>query len=97
MIFVRKKAKEYGTRKLAEGMDFKDRRVTVVEDVVTTGGAIIEGAKALRAQGAAVEDVLCVIDRESGGPEELKAHGLRLISLFTASALRSAAGQPANK
>ncbi|MBI4395629.1 MAG: orotate phosphoribosyltransferase [Elusimicrobia bacterium] len=88
VIFVRKKAKEYGTRKLAEGMDFKGRRVTVVEDVVTTGGAIIDGVKALREQGAVIADVLCVIDRESGGPEKLKELDLRLTSLFTATALR---------
>lgn len=38
-VFVRKKAKEYGTCKLAEGMDIEDKRVCIIEDVVTTGGA----------------------------------------------------------
>jgi orotate phosphoribosyltransferase len=91
MLFVRKKAKEYGTRKLAEGPDFAGKRVAVVEDVVTTGGAIIDGTAALRAGGAKVDTVLCVIDRESGGPEKLKEHGLTLLSVFKASELRGAA------
>jgi len=89
LLFVRKKAKDYGTCKLAEGVDFKGKRVTVVEDVVTTGGAILDGVAALRAQGAVIEDVLCVIDRESGGPEKLKEKGLRLTPLFTATQLRN--------
>jgi orotate phosphoribosyltransferase len=94
VIFVRKKAKDYGTCKLAEGIPFAGKRVTVVEDVVTTGGAILDGVAALRAQGAIIDDVLCVIDRESGGTEKLAEQKLRLISLFKASQLRSAAGQP---
>jgi phosphoribosylpyrophosphate synthetase len=74
-IFVRKEAKTYGTCKLAEGIDFKEKKVTVVEDVVTTGGAILDGVRALREQGALIETVLCVIDRESGGSDNLKKAG----------------------
>jgi len=85
LIFVRKQAKDYGTCKLAEGCDFKGRRVTLVEDVVTTGGAIRDGAEALRKAGALIEPVLCVIDRESGGAEKLKELNLNLIPLFKAS------------
>ena len=91
-VFVRKKAKEYGTRKIAEGADFKGLKVTVIEDVVTTGGAIVEGVKALRDGGALVDTVLCVIDREQGGAEALGRIGLTLKPLFTASQLRRAAG-----
>lgn len=95
VLFVRKKAKEYGTRKLAEGVDFRGKRVTVIEDVVTTGGAVVDGVTVLRGQGAVIEDVLCVIDRESGGAEKLGEHKLRLISLFTESSLKAAARPPA--
>lgn len=91
-VFVRKKAKDYGTCKIAEGVDFKDKKVVVIEDVVTTGGAIIDGVKALRDQGALVDTVLCVIDREQGGAAKLKEIGLALKPLFTASQLRAAAG-----
>ncbi len=48
-LFVRKKAKEYGTCKLAEGPDVAGRRVTIIEDVITTGGAVRDATRELRA------------------------------------------------
>ncbi len=84
-LFVRKQAKAYGTRRLAEGGEVAGRRIVVVEDVVTSGGQVIESCGALVAQGAVIADVLCVIDREAGGPQTLADEGLRLLSLFTAS------------
>ena len=90
-VFVRKKAKEYGTCKIAEGVDVKGLKVTVIEDVVTTGGAILAGVEALHGRGALVDRVLCVIDREQGACESLRAAGLSLKALFTASELRHAA------
>jgi orotate phosphoribosyltransferase len=62
-LFVRKKAKEYGTAKLAEGPHVEGRRVTLVEDVITTGGAVRDATRALRDLGATVEVVVCAIDR----------------------------------
>src|SRR5690348_2585646 len=53
-LFVRKKAKEYGTRRLAEGASVTARRVTLVEDVITTGGAVRDATNALRAEAATV-------------------------------------------
>lgn len=90
-LFVRKKAKEHGTCKLAEGGDVEGRRLVVVEDVVTSGGQIIESTKELGLLGATVTDVLCVIDRESGGSENMKDEGLALHALFTMSELKMAA------
>jgi orotate phosphoribosyltransferase len=87
-LFVRKRAKEYGTRRLAEGGDVAGRRLAVVEDVVTTGGQLVESCAALRDEGAEIAAVLCVIDREQGGAENLAAHGLELRALFTAGDLR---------
>src|SRR5512132_4567515 len=52
--FVRKQAKPYGTRRLAEGDDLAGRRIVVVEDVVTSGGAVVGSCAALREQGAEV-------------------------------------------
>lgn len=66
-VFVRKEAKAYGTCRLAEGAEVKDRRVTLVEDVLTTGGAVRDATMALRELGATVQVVLCAIDR-SGQP-----------------------------
>jgi orotate phosphoribosyltransferase len=87
-LFIRKKAKEYGTCKLAEGGDTKGRRLLVIEDVVTSGGQIVKSAADLRALGAIITDVLCVIDREAGGRETLKEEKMTLHPLFTMSELK---------
>ncbi len=90
--FVRKRAKEYGTRRLAEGGDIEGQRLLVVEDVITSGGQVVLSTRDLRALGASVEHALCVIDREAGGMAHLEEAGVRLTPLFTMSALESAAG-----
>lgn len=91
-LFVRKQAKEYGTRRLAEGGDVDGKRLLVVEDVVTSGGQVVLSTRELRERGAVVEEALCVIDRESGGHEALAAEGVRLTALFTMSELKAAGG-----
>jgi orotate phosphoribosyltransferase len=88
--FVRKQAKSYGTRRLAEGADLVGRRVLVVEDVVTSGGQIILSAAELRALGADVREALCVIDRQEGGAEALAGERIGLLSLLTAADLSAA-------
>jgi orotate phosphoribosyltransferase len=85
--FVRKKAKPYGTAKLAEGAEVASRRVLVVEDVVTTGGQVAASTAELRKLGAVVESVLCIIDRSRGNHVELDAIDCSVISLFTADEL----------
>jgi len=88
VIFVRKKAKEYGTCKFAEGGDVKNKKVVVIEDVVTSGGQIVLSTEDLRKEGAIISTALCVIDRESGGAESLEKSGINLIPLFTMSELK---------
>lgn len=92
VLFVRKKAKDYGTCKIAEGGRVRGRKLLIVEDVVTSGGAILDAAKALRAEGAELAQVVCVIDRESGGPAKLAQSGLILTPLFTMSELKKCSG-----
>jgi len=91
-IFVRKKAKEYGTRKLAEGTDFACKKVCIIEDVVTTGGQIIESANELRKLGAEIDSVLCVIVREEKAFENLSAANLNLIPLFSMKEIKEIMG-----
>jgi orotate phosphoribosyltransferase len=91
MVFVRKKAKEYGTCKLAEGPDLVGKKLLIIEDVVTSGGQIIISANDLRERGAIVKDAICVINREQGGVENLQAAGVKLHSLFTMTELKAAA------
>jgi orotate phosphoribosyltransferase len=88
--FVRKTAKEYGTRRLAEGAETAGRRVTIVEDVVTTGGQIVLSAQDLRALGAHITDAVCVINRNSGVPAPLTEAGLALHAVFTSADLTPA-------
>jgi orotate phosphoribosyltransferase len=65
--------------------------VLAIEDVVTTGGALIAAVEVLRAAGLEVERALCVLDREEGGGEALESLGVRLESLFR----RADLGMPA--
>ncbi len=89
-LFVRKQAKAYGTSQLAEGGAVKGRRLAILEDVVTSGGQVIESCRALHEYGAQIVTVLCVIDREVGGVENLAREGLELRSLFTMGELETA-------
>ncbi len=89
-LFVRKKAKEYGTCKLAEGPDVAGRRVTLVEDVITTGGAVRDAVRALRDLGATVEVVVCAIDRSPEGTDPLADVGLEVRPVLTKADLDAA-------
>jgi len=91
-LFVRKKAKEYGTCKLAEGPDVAGQRVTLVEDVITTGGAVRDAARALRDAGATVEVVVCAIDRSPEGENPLADVGLEVRAVLTKAELDAARG-----
>ncbi|MGN0063920.1 MAG: orotate phosphoribosyltransferase [Nocardioides sp.] len=91
-LFVRKKAKEYGTCKLAEGQDVAGRRVTLVEDVITTGGAVRDAVRALREAGAVVEVVVCAIDRSPAGENPLADVELEVRPVLTKAQLDAARG-----
>ena len=89
-LFVRKEAKTYGTCKLAEGPDVSGRRVTLIEDVITTGGAVRNATLALREAGATVELVICAIDRSPGDDNPLADVGLEIRSVLTKADLDAA-------
>jgi orotate phosphoribosyltransferase len=91
-LFVRKKAKTYGTCKLAEGPDVAGRCVTLIEDVITTGGAVRDATVALRAAGAVVETVVCAIDRSPGADNPLADAGLEIRSVLTKADLDAVRG-----
>ena len=83
--FIRKEAKTYGTCLYAEGADLADRKLLIVEDVVSSGGAIIDAVTKIRNDGFPIDRAICVIDRETGGKEKLLENGIELSSLFTMS------------
>jgi orotate phosphoribosyltransferase len=88
-VFVRKQAKKYGTRKCIEGDTVEGLRVVAIEDVVTSGGALLAAAAELRRAGAEVVGVVCAIDREQGGSDNLLAQGIQLRAAMTATDLAS--------
>jgi orotate phosphoribosyltransferase len=92
VLSARTQAKEYGTCKLAEGQDVAGRRVTLVEDVITTGGAVRDATRALRAAGAVVETVVCAIDRSPEGRNPLDDVGLEVRPVLTKAQLDAARG-----
>ena len=92
-LFVRKDAKTYGTCKLAEGPEVAGRRVTLIEDVITTGGAVRAATLALRAAGAVVETVVCAIDRSPEGENPLADVDLEIRAVLTKAHLDAARAQ----
>lgn len=80
--FIRKEQKEYGTCKYAEGADLKGKKVVIVEDVVSTGSAIIDALEKMRNDDINVIMAVCVIDRELGCKENLSKYDIELKSLF---------------
>jgi orotate phosphoribosyltransferase len=86
-LIVRKTAKEYGTTNRIEGVYEQGESVCLVEDVVTSGGALLEAVEAVRGAGLVVHTAVCVVDREEGGADALARHAVRLRPLFRASDL----------
>ena len=83
-LIVRDEAKDYGTANRIEGGYEPGERVCLVEDVVTSGGALLESVDALREAGLEVRTAVCVVDREEGGVEALARREVRLRPLFRA-------------
>jgi orotate phosphoribosyltransferase len=86
-IIVRGETKEYGTGNRIEGPFEPGELVCLVEDVVTTGGALAEAVDALRERGLVVRNAICVVDREDGGSDALARLGVRLRTIFRAADL----------
>lgn len=87
MVYPRREAKSYGTKAAVEGDYEPGDRVVMLDDLATTGGSKIEAAEKLRAAGLSVEDVIVLIDRQSGALEMLADEGLHMRSVFTLSQL----------
>jgi orotate phosphoribosyltransferase len=84
-VYVRKEAKDHGSRQLIEGSArlAQGARVALLEDVVTTGGSTLQAAEKLRAAGLVLAGVVAIVDRLEGGRDAIEATGLKLLSLFT--------------
>jgi orotate phosphoribosyltransferase len=82
-LIIRKEPKKHGTQKFVEGPALPEgSKVTVVDDVVTTGSSLIKSIERLRAEGYEPIQVVAILDREEGGSERLKEAGYGLESIF---------------
>ena len=82
-LFVRNSKKDYGTAKQIEGILNEGDVVVIVEDVLTTGGQVLEVAKGLQSAGAKIEKIVGVIDRMEGAREAIEKAGFKFEALFT--------------
>jgi orotate phosphoribosyltransferase len=96
-VIVRDSAKQYGTANRLEGFFEEGELVCLIEDVVTSGGALAEAVGALREAGLVVRNAVCVVDREEGGADSLARLGVRLRSLYRAGELVPAAKTAGNR
>ena len=92
-FIIRKQAKGHGTNSFLEGMaNFEPGfKVCLLEDVVTTGGTLLTACQRVRSAGLEIKGILCVLDREEGGRENISRAGYDLISIFTRKELVHAA------
>ena len=87
LLLVRKEPKGYGTGKQIEGRFAAGERVTVIEDVVTTGGDSLRSVQVLRDAGLEVIHLIVVLDRGEGGEDNIRAAGLPYSPLFRVTEL----------
>jgi len=84
-VIIRKEKREHGTGKQIEGGDVKDKRVLIIEDVTTSGGSVIKSINAIRKNHGKVNEVLVVVDRESGAEKKLQNLAVNFIPLLSVS------------
>ncbi len=85
LIIKRKEAKQYGTKKILEGIYKPGQNCLLVEDVITSGASLLETIPEIENEGITVSDIVVVLDRQQGGREMLEKKGFRVHSLFTIS------------
>ena len=85
LIIKRKEAKNYGTKKLIEGIFTKGQNCLLVEDVITSGKSLLETIPEIENEGISVSDIVVVLDRQQGGKELLESKGYHVHTLFTIS------------
>ena len=92
-IMVRKEAKKYGKKNVIEGQLKVDDNVVMVEDVITTGGSVLEAIKKVENRGGNVKMIVCILDRQEGGLDLIKYYypNLKVVSLFTIGKLMNIA------
>ena len=86
-LFIRNQKKDYGTAKQIEGRLEKGESVLIVEDILTTGGQVLEACKTIESLGAKIDRIVGIIDRLEGARENIESAGYKFESLFTTADL----------
>jgi len=84
-VIIRKEKRDHGTGKQIEGSDVKGKKVLIIEDVTTSGGSVLKSIDIIRENNGIVDEVIVVVDRESGTKEKLKAVDVNFIPLLSIS------------
>jgi len=84
-VIIRKGERRHGTGKQIEGGNVKNKKILVIEDVTTSGGSLVKTLKILRENQGKVDEVLVVVDRESGAEERLRDLDVSFIPLLSVS------------
>jgi orotate phosphoribosyltransferase len=84
-VIIRKEKKGHGTSKQIEGEEVKNKRVLIIEDVTTSGGSVIKSINAIRKNQGKVDEVLVIVDRESGAEKKLQNLDVNFIPLLSVS------------
>ena len=85
-LIVRKEAKGHGTQAWIEGLLPPEKtNVTVLEDVITTGGSAIKAVNKLRDAGYVVDNIVAIVDRQENGEADklMKENNIKLTSIYT--------------
>ena len=83
-VIVRKEKREHGTSKQIEGVEINGKRVLIIEDVTTSGGSVVKTIKIIRENKGIVDEVIAIVDRESGAEEKLRNVDVSFIPLISA-------------
>jgi len=84
-VIVRKERREHGTSKQIEGVEINGKRILIIEDVTTSGGSVVKTIKIIRENKGIVDEVISIVDRESGAEEKLRNVDVSFIPLISIS------------